>query len=383
MPQFSYYSSVLRSRTYLAQGRTYLKNNGRNAKILVVEDEGIIGLQIERTLIKAGYEVPAVAASAEEALMAVEASSPDLVLMDIHIDGDQDGVETARKIRDRFRLPVIFVTAHADSATLERARDIEPFGYIVKPISTLSLTSSIEMALHKHKTEQRLEQHRGWLSTILQGIPDAVIVCDLEGKVEFLNDAAERLIGRRQADALGEDIASFLQLQNGTSDDLTLQLLHRAVLGADLVTIPRESFLRLGEKSTTAVEGQVAISYSEHRPVGAIFTLRDATLRDREDQQFRQEQKMLAVGQLASDVAGDLCVLLSVASDSSEEVQKLARCLSDEDGAKLSDHMVSIRRAGALGVALSKQLLLLGDEQAFRPIETSVNGVVEIGRAHV
>src|ERR1035438_5506057 len=160
MPQFSYYSSVLRSRTYLAQGRTYLKNNGRNAKILVVEDEGIIGLQIERTLIKAGYEVPAVAASAEEALMAVEASSPDLVLMDIHIDGDQDGVQTARKIRDRFRLPVIFVTAHADSATLERARDIEPFGYIVKPISTLSLTSSIEMALHKHKTEQRLEQHR-------------------------------------------------------------------------------------------------------------------------------------------------------------------------------------------------------------------------------
>ena len=164
-----------------------MNNNGRSAKILVVEDEGIIGLQIEHTLIKAGYEVPAVVASAEEALMAVEAFSPDLVLMDIHIDGDQDGVETARIIRDRFHLPVIFVTAHADNATLERAGDIEPFGYIVKPISMLSLLSTIEIALHKHKTEQRLEQHRGWLSTILQSIPDAAIVCDLEGKVEFLH----------------------------------------------------------------------------------------------------------------------------------------------------------------------------------------------------
>src|ERR1700733_10289757 len=95
------------------------------AQILIVEDEAIVSLDIKRTLTNAGYEVCHVAASAEDALRSMESVLPDLVLMDIHIKGKTDGVETAEKIRQKFQVPVIFVTAHADNATLERAKSAQ------------------------------------------------------------------------------------------------------------------------------------------------------------------------------------------------------------------------------------------------------------------
>lgn len=102
-------------------------------QIMVVEDEGIIAIDIRSNLESLGYDVPVIVASGEEAIEEAEKLRPDLVLMDIVLVGDMDGVEAAAQIRARFDIPVVYLTAHADDKTLRRAQDTEPFGYILKP----------------------------------------------------------------------------------------------------------------------------------------------------------------------------------------------------------------------------------------------------------
>ncbi len=123
------------------------------ASILVVEDEGIVAQEIKSRLEKAGYSVCGVVHDGERAVAEAEHLKPDLVLMDIRLKGDMDGIEAAGLIRERFNIPVVYLTAYTDSATLERAKVKEPFGYVVKPFETRSLMVSIEIALHRHRSE--------------------------------------------------------------------------------------------------------------------------------------------------------------------------------------------------------------------------------------
>ena len=126
-----------------------------NSQILVVEDEGIIAKDIKNTLGLLGYFVVAVASSGEEAIEKAIETHPDLVLMDIVLEGDMDGVEAAEQIRDRFDIPVVYLTAYSDDKTLQRAKITEPYGYILKPFQERELYTTIEMALYKHKIERK------------------------------------------------------------------------------------------------------------------------------------------------------------------------------------------------------------------------------------
>lgn len=123
------------------------------ATILVVEDEGIVAQEIKSRLEKNGYTVCAVAHDGETAVARAEKMRPDLVLMDIRLKGEMDGIEAAGLVRDRLNIPVVYLTAYTDPATLERAKVMEPFGYVVKPFETRSLIVSIEIALHRHRSE--------------------------------------------------------------------------------------------------------------------------------------------------------------------------------------------------------------------------------------
>ena len=137
-------------------------------KVLIVEDEAIIALDIHSHLTQLGFEPTGTARSAAEAFQLIESKLPDIVLMDIRIDGDMDGVAAAGIIRSRYDLPVIYLTAHADAATLERAEATEPFGYIVKPLQHSKVKAVITMALRRHRTERELQQSRTLLSAALQ-----------------------------------------------------------------------------------------------------------------------------------------------------------------------------------------------------------------------
>jgi signal transduction histidine kinase len=129
-----------------------------NGKILIVEDESIIALDIEQSLLKLGYTVVAIAACAEDALQATAEFQPDLVLMDIQLQGERDGIETSALIQQGFQLPVVYLTAHADADTLQRAKLTQPFGYILKPFEDQDLTTAIEIALSRHQAETAIQK---------------------------------------------------------------------------------------------------------------------------------------------------------------------------------------------------------------------------------
>ena len=129
----------------------------RAARILVVEDERIVAMSLRKQLSKLGYEIVGHAPSGTEAIQKAGELRPDVVLMDIHLEGAMDGVAAARQIRDLFQIPVVYLTAYSNNEILERAKVTEPFGYILKPYSGRELHVVIEMALYRHQMERRLE----------------------------------------------------------------------------------------------------------------------------------------------------------------------------------------------------------------------------------
>jgi signal transduction histidine kinase len=126
--------------------------------ILIVEDEQLFALDLEQQLSQMGYRVVGIADRFQSALDAVARLRPDLVLMDIHIKGDINGIETAAEIQAQYNLPVVFLTAHADEPTLKQAKAAQPFGYLVKPVDTPSLEATIEIALSRHQAERAMQQ---------------------------------------------------------------------------------------------------------------------------------------------------------------------------------------------------------------------------------
>jgi CheY-like chemotaxis protein len=119
------------------------------ANIMVVEDEGVVSIDIRNMLRNAGYSIAAVAFQGNEAIKKAEQSTPDLVLMDIGLKGDIDGIEAAKKIRDRFRIPVVFLTGFADEATMSKAKEADPSGFIIKPINEEELKKTLEDILKR------------------------------------------------------------------------------------------------------------------------------------------------------------------------------------------------------------------------------------------
>ena len=131
--------------------------SNESPRILVVEDEVIVSADLQDQLIKLGYRVAGAAVSGEEAVCKANEIKPDLVLMDIMLKGQMDGIEAAKQIRESLQVPVIFLTANSNDSVLERAKISEPFGYLLKPFDHRSLKSNIEMALYKCRADRERE----------------------------------------------------------------------------------------------------------------------------------------------------------------------------------------------------------------------------------
>ncbi len=136
--------------------------------ILVVEDESIVSKDIQQSLKKIGYNVVGAASTGERALEIAHAEKPDIVLMDIMLKGDINGIETAERIKNELQIPVVFLTAYADESTLAKAKITEPYGYIIKPFKEIDLQTSIEMAIYKHKKEQEIIKERDLLYSLVE-----------------------------------------------------------------------------------------------------------------------------------------------------------------------------------------------------------------------
>ena len=136
--------------------------------VLVVEDESIVSKDIQHSLKKLGYNVIGAASTGEKALELALDLKPDVVLMDIMLKGDMTGIDVANKIREEIHIPVVYLTAYADEATLAKAKISEPYGYIIKPFKEIDIHTSIEMAIYKHAKEKEVLKERDFLYSIVE-----------------------------------------------------------------------------------------------------------------------------------------------------------------------------------------------------------------------
>ncbi|MFB2836314.1 EAL domain-containing protein [Floridanema evergladense] len=184
------------------------------AKILIVEDEAIVAIDLQTTLEDLEYIVTAVVESGEMAIEKARETQPDLILMDIRLAGQVDGIEAAEVIRSQLDIPVIYLTAYSDKETLNRARLTLPFGYLIKPFEDRELQTTIEMALYKHQIEKQLRENTQWFTAILKSISDGVIANDRQACVTFMNPIAENLTGWQQEEAMGKSFLEVFQVIN-------------------------------------------------------------------------------------------------------------------------------------------------------------------------
>jgi diguanylate cyclase (GGDEF)-like protein/PAS domain S-box-containing protein len=188
-------------------------------KILIVEDEKIISLDLQRRLEKFGYTISALAATGNDAIAKAEELLPDIILMDIMLVGEIDGIEAAKIIGQKLQIPVIFLTAYADEKTLERAKEAEPFGYILKPFKEKELYTTIDIALYKHRIDKQLKKQERRLSAILHSIEDGIIATDRNNRIQFLNPVAEEITGWKEEDARDHNLEEIFTIYNENTEE--------------------------------------------------------------------------------------------------------------------------------------------------------------------
>ena len=271
-------------------------------KIVIVEDEGLIAADLRGRLTNAGYSVTGTAASGHEALSLIRKTTPDLILMDIRLKGDMDGVQVAEQVRQQFDIPVIFLTAYEDKSTLERAAGSQAYGYIKKPIAAASLKGSIELALAKHRHEQQLRDQRDWALASFAAVPYAVLVTDRYGRLSYLNAKAEELTGWTPDKALGAPCSEVLRMVYRESGDPVDDLVQQVMETGECVSLPPDVALEPAEAPPCSVEGMIAPRWGNKRMDGTVIALRDATLPRFEEERSRLDTKHDSLRRMAETI---------------------------------------------------------------------------------
>jgi len=196
-----------------------------SSSVLIVEDEVLVARDIQARLIRMGYEVVGSAARGEDAVKIALEKNPDLILMDINLRGEMDGIEAAVIINESRSIPVIFCTAYSNNEVLERAKITSPFGYVLKPFDNRELEINIEIALFKHKVERDLAETRQNLDATLTNVSDGVIAADADGRIFLINPVAEKISGCATGTGLGKKLDEVLQLEAFESGQVAINLL--------------------------------------------------------------------------------------------------------------------------------------------------------------
>jgi hypothetical protein len=346
----------------------------QHKQVLIVEDEGIIAADIQSRLERLGYKVPAIARSGEEALHFARSTPFDLVLMDIRLKGDMDGIATAQTMKTELEMPVVYITAHADEETINRATSTEPFGYILKPIRDSELRSAVQISIHKHEMERRLRASEAWLATTLRSIGEGVVATNTDGEVVFMNPVAERLTGWSGTEAHGRLLMEVLALhEESTGAPAENPIVD--LLEVDAPGTPSRAHRAYTLVSRAGNSAAIELACFENRSaerLGAVLVLRDIGGRRDLERRVMQSQRMEAIANLAAGLAHDFNNQLTVILGCADEL-----CASLCGAAR--DRAFEIKHAASLATALTSQLLTLSRHQAMRPEPLNINeSIVEM-----
>jgi len=368
------------------------------AKVMVVEDEAILAKGIELMLRGGGYEVVGPVASGEEALPLARAGHPDLVLMDMRLAGALDGVETAERLRAERDLPVIFLTAYADPATVARAKQATPYGYLVKPFDDALLLITVEMALWKHGAERkirgtmdeltranaRLERSEALLQALFRSVPCGVMAVDRQGRVRTLNAFLERLFGLGAAEAVGQPMGAIFGCPRaedspgscgraGCTSDCSFRAVaeeafdkgvcHRRDLDYDALVGGHPKSLHLSVSAATGASGEETLCFLLIEDRTEISQLRDAL---RAEVSFAGlvggDGKMRDLYETIREVAeGDVPVLIQGESGTGKELVAMA---IHAEGPRAGQRFVAVN-CGALPEGLLESELFGHERGAF------------------
>ena len=335
-------------------------------KILICEDEHIVALDIKRHLERFGYEVVGTYASGEAAIEACAKARPDLVLMDIHLQGSMDGVAAARLVFEDYRVPVILLTAYADEETVARAKDSLPFGYIIKPFEERELRTAIELALYRHAMDTKLKTSEERYRGLFEEAPSSNFTASTDGIISDCNASFARLLGWPDAlSARGSLITE--RFANGSEGS---RFLMRAGEGkpssAEEWILVRRDGHQVHALATTTV-----VLDSLGKPSELRGYLVDVTERHELEAQLRQAQKMEAIGRLAGGVAHDFNNILTA-------IMGFCNLLAEDagDDPTVREEIDGIQTASRKAVNLTRQLLAFSRKQPIEPKIIDANSVL-------
>ncbi|MEH1764862.1 MAG: diguanylate cyclase [Nostoc sp.] len=256
-------------------------------KILVVEDEKIITSNIRKSLQKLGYSVSEITKSGKEAIKKVAETHPHLVLIDICLAGEIDGVHVADIIQNHFHVPVIYLTECLEYKTLHKNQLSEPFSYIVKPVIERDLYFAIEMALYKHQSKKILYEEKQRLTTIINSMGCAVIVTYANGSIQMMNPIAERITGWKQSEAFGKDLVEVVNLVDKDVGETIENLATDVMEAGEIFNLPENCTLITKDGREIAIGDNVSpIRDQDGNITGAVLIFQDISKRKQTEAQL-------------------------------------------------------------------------------------------------
>lgn len=272
-------------------------------KILIVEDETIISMELSHRLKRAGYDVIATVTTGDEAIKKSLELSPDLILMDIHLNGNLDGVQTAEIILSTKHIPIIYITAFSDEKTLDRAKLTEPYGFLVKPFEQREVETTIEVALYKSTVEQRRRKNEIWLDATLKNINDGIITTDVEKKINFANDAAINILSANKEDVIAqsvEDVFQFLDYNTHAELENPVVMLLES-RSAEIKN--KELILKRFDSISIIIEATTSLIKDQYEEIsGAVLVFRDISVNKNAAEALkRSEERYRAVVEQSTD----------------------------------------------------------------------------------
>lgn len=323
-----------------------MSNTMAKAQIMIVEDESIVAKDLQNMLERIGYDIPAVVASGEAAIKKAAGTHLDLVLMDIMLRGEMDGVEAAEQLRTRSRVPVIYLTAYADDDTLQRAKITEPYGYITKPFEERELHVSIEMALYKHKAERELRESEYRFRQMAENIKDGLMIIE-HGKAVYANDRACEIFGypgNELAELTGLDVIAPEEKERFQ------QIMSEA---RQTGVIPKEMEIWIVRKDGTrrCVHGRYSTSRENGKILGRYLVITDITERKRMEADRDRASRLESIAILAGGIAHDFNNILTAILGNIS----LARIYEDTD--RISERLIESEKACMQAKNLTEQLL--------------------------
>ncbi len=257
-------------------------------KILVIEDEKILAIDIKNSLQKLGYSVIKVTNSGEEAIKQVAENNPNLVLIDICLCGEKNGVAVAETIKNTFQVPVIYLTEYLEDRFQKKSPN-EPFSYLVKPFTEKDMYIAIEMALYKHQIERILQSEKQQMKAIINSMGCAVVVTDTDGYIQMINPVASALTSWQQDEAYGKDIAEVLSLVDKDTEEKIENLATKVMKVGAVLQLPENCILIAKNGKKIPIGDSVApIRNDDGNMTGAVFVFQDITQRKQTEAQLHR-----------------------------------------------------------------------------------------------